>query len=306
MTNHKHRWAVNRFSLVTAGLTFVLIILGAWVTNNDAWGSIPTWPLAFGRIFPINRLSGGAAYEYGHRLLSGVVAVLTLVLVLWILFRERRVWIKWFGVLAILLFAGQILLGKLRVTLGAGQALTATVAYEVVAQLFLAVIVGLTVFTSPGWVRAGELRAGYPRMKNALVLYVSTIATILLIIQVVLGTAYRHGMLGIFPHAVWGVLVAASIVWSSLLVVRLGHDRERSFPYIVRPAQFAAWLLLLQIVLGIVLYMMWSRFANVQPPPEKVVITAVLHTAFGAALLSDQVILVLRVYRMVPITEAQA
>lgn len=306
MKNHKQRWAVNRLSLVTAGFTFLLIILGAWVTNSDAGDSIPTWPLAFGRILPINRLSGGAAYEYSHRLLGGVVGILTLILVLWLFFRERRGWVKWVGVLAILLFAGQVFLGRLRVTLGVEYSVTASVAHAVAAELFLAVIVGLTVFTSPGWVRAGELRAGYPRMKNALVLFISSIAAVFLVVQAVLSAAYSHGTLGMVPYAAWGILVAGAVIWSSLLVVRLGHDRERAFPYIVTPAQLAAWFLLIQIALGIALYMVWSRFASIQPPSEKAVIIGVLHSAFGAALLSDQIILVLRVYRMVPITEAQA
>jgi len=297
---------MNRFSVVTASFTFLLIVMGALVTNNGAGDSVPTWPLAFGSFVPLGRLSGGVLYEYSHRVVASAVALLTVVLFVWLVIRERRGWVKWVGALAIALVAAQALLGGLRVSAGEQRGVTIAVVHALTAQLFFGVVVSLTVFTSPGWVRAGELRSGYPRMKNPLVQYVSTVAMVVLVVQVLLGAAYRHGLTGLMPHAAWGVVVIAAVVWSSLLVIHLGHDRERSLPYIVRPARVAAWLLLIQVALGIASYVIWSRFANTQHPPEKAIIIAVAHTAFGAALLSNQVILMLRVYRMVPITEIQA
>jgi heme a synthase len=305
MTSRKQSWALNRFALATAGITFLLIVMGAFVTNTDAGDTVPTWPLAFGEAFPVSHLSGGVMYEYFHRVIAAVTGLLTLALAVWIFIQERRGWVKWVGVLTLVLLTAQVLLGGMRISLGEAHGSTVAMLHALSAQLFLGVIVSLTVFTSPGWVRAGELRSGYPRMKNPLVQYVSTTATVVVVVQILLGAAYRHDVMALIPHAAAGIVVAIMVMWASVLVIRLGHDRDRSLPYIVRPARFAAWILIIQLVLGIGAYVMWPKFAHDGKIPDKVILIAVLHTLFAAILLMNQVILMLRVYRMVPITEKQ-
>src|SRR3954452_18888199 len=59
-------------------MTLLLVVAGALVTSNDAGGSIPDWPLSWGKLVP--PLEGGIVYAYGHRVLAAAVAALTFVL----------------------------------------------------------------------------------------------------------------------------------------------------------------------------------------------------------------------------------
>ncbi len=77
---------VHRFALLVAGATFFLIIAGANVTSHDAGLAVPDWPLAFGKFFP--KMVGNVFWEHGHRLVAGVVLVLTVVLAIYLQVRE--------------------------------------------------------------------------------------------------------------------------------------------------------------------------------------------------------------------------
>src|SRR6201997_4207744 len=79
---------VHRFAIATASCTVLLLMAGALVTSNDAADSVPDWPLAYGKIIP--PLVGGIRYEYAHRVVAGLVAVLTVVLAIWISFSKLR------------------------------------------------------------------------------------------------------------------------------------------------------------------------------------------------------------------------
>ncbi|MBK7951075.1 MAG: COX15/CtaA family protein [Deltaproteobacteria bacterium] len=57
-----------------AGLTYALIVLGALVRAHGAGLSCPDWPLCFGEVIP--RLDFKVAFEFGHRVVAGSVAIL--------------------------------------------------------------------------------------------------------------------------------------------------------------------------------------------------------------------------------------
>jgi heme a synthase len=61
-----------------AGLTYALIVLGALVRAHGAGLSCPDWPLCFGELIP--RLDFKVAFEFGHRVVAGSVAILFAVL----------------------------------------------------------------------------------------------------------------------------------------------------------------------------------------------------------------------------------
>lgn len=64
------------FSL--AALTYGLIVLGALVRAHGAGLACPDWPLCFGEVIP--QLDFKVAFEFGHRLVAGSVAILFAVL----------------------------------------------------------------------------------------------------------------------------------------------------------------------------------------------------------------------------------
>ncbi len=57
-----------------AGLTYGLIVLGALVRAHGAGLSCPDWPLCFGEVIP--QLDFKVAFEFGHRVVAGSVAIL--------------------------------------------------------------------------------------------------------------------------------------------------------------------------------------------------------------------------------------
>lgn len=54
-------------------LTYCLIVFGATVRAKDAGLSCPDWPLCFGELIP--QFNVKVAFEWGHRLLAGIVSV---------------------------------------------------------------------------------------------------------------------------------------------------------------------------------------------------------------------------------------
>ncbi len=56
-----------------AGLTYGLIVLGALVRAHGAGLSCPDWPLCFGDVIP--QLDFKVAFEFGHRVLAGSIAI---------------------------------------------------------------------------------------------------------------------------------------------------------------------------------------------------------------------------------------
>src|SRR5579862_274911 len=94
------RNGLHRFALVLASATFVLIFVGGLVKSTGSELSVPDWPLAYGKLIP--SLQGGVLFEYSHRVVAGIVSILTLGFMIYALMREPRRWVR---VLAVVAFA---------------------------------------------------------------------------------------------------------------------------------------------------------------------------------------------------------
>ena len=78
--------ALHRYSLLTAAVTFVLLLAGGLVTSTDSGLAVPDWPLSYGTWFP--PMVGGIRYEHTHRMIAGAVGLLILGLAVWFLRRS--------------------------------------------------------------------------------------------------------------------------------------------------------------------------------------------------------------------------
>src|SRR6476659_10505348 len=144
---------LNRFAILVACATFFLIIAGALVTSHDAGLATPDWPLSNGQFFP--KMVGNLFWEHGHRLVATTVGLLTIVLMVYVLVKEKRDWVRKLGVLALVVVIAQGLLGGLTVKLM--LPLPVSTAHATLAQLFFCTTVSLAVFTSRSWIEAKSL-----------------------------------------------------------------------------------------------------------------------------------------------------
>ncbi len=282
-----------RFALVTVGATFVLLVLGALVTSNEAGDSVPDWPTAFGRWMPLDQIVGNVIYEYTHRIAAATVGILMLVLAMGVWWKEKRAWVRRLGGVALLAVLVQAGLGGARVLFVEHRFALALI-HAFMGQFFFSLVVSLALVTSPGWRRLEQSRseihlpAYLPRLCSA--------AVVGLFVQLLLGAGFRHRGMGILPHILGAVGVSVlllGIIWS---VRKVAREREVELRVLSRPALWVAGLLGAQLGLGIAAYFA-RRAARFDPQPlEPMISLTVAHVAGGALLLAALLVLTWRVF----------
>jgi heme a synthase len=277
-----------RFAIATTCFTILLLMAGALVTNNNAGDSVPDWPLAYGRLIP--PLVGGIRFEYSHRVLAGLVSILTIILAVWITRVDKRPLARRLGWIAVALVVAQAVLGGIRVLEGV-PAISAT-AHATLAQIFFLALVGLTLYLSPWW------QSDQPQLEDTGSPRAATLGswtTIALVAQVVLGAAFRHGAIGIVPHVVGAGVVTVMIVWTGRAVKRRFREvRALRLGVILLHSTFGLQLLLG----GAAWWAMTSAMAEIQPTGPFVFFT-VAHVLGGALTVAASTLLTLSCFRLI-------
>src|SRR3989338_6493866 len=107
-----NKW-LYRYSIVVVMGTFLLVLAGGLVTSHDAGLAVPDWPTSYGQWFP--PMVGNIFWEHGHRMIAGSVGILTLILTLWIHFKEKRKGLRILGWITLGSVVAQAVLGGLTV-----------------------------------------------------------------------------------------------------------------------------------------------------------------------------------------------
>ncbi|HTQ61319.1 MAG TPA: COX15/CtaA family protein [Candidatus Solibacter sp.] len=285
-----HHPVIHRLAVFTVAWTVLLLIAGALVTSNDAALSVLDWPKSHGAWIP-SPLTGGDIYEYSHRVIAGVLGVLTLALAVLVWIKEERRWLRWFAVIALGGIVAQAILG--------GEVVIRLLHYWLpvmhacFAQIMFGALLGIAVFTSKWWISehpALEDR-GSPSIHTLAILNAAVI-----FFQVFLGAGFRHNDIPIWPHAAGSLLVLGTVVWTAaVLRKRFDKSREMTAMRILLHSLFGV-----QFLLGIVTY--WERLvtATAPRPPQLLVALTVTHTVVGALLLAVSILTILLCYRLVP------
>jgi len=286
---------LHRFALVCAAATFVLIFVGGLVTSTGSALAVPDWPLAYGHLIP--KLVGGVRFEYGHRVVAGVVVILTAILSAWTWYVEPRRWVRNTAFAAFGLVVLQAILGGMTVLLL--LPLVLAVAHAATAQAFFCVIVAIAVFTHPKFGKASPSRTGYagPRLAK-----LAALASTVIYLQILIGAVMRHLGAGLaipdfplsfgtlippfssiyvdvnFAHRCGALVVASFVLWVAIRALS-----NRGEPSLRRLAGGLLALLALQVTLGA--FTIWSGRA---------VMPTTAHVAVGAALLATCVAFTLR------------
>jgi cytochrome c oxidase assembly protein subunit 15 len=280
---------VHRFAVFTVCWTVLLLIAGALVTSNDAALAVPDWPKSFGTWTP--HMVGGVFYEHSHRVIAGVLGVLTLILAILIWIKEERRWLRWFAVVAVGGIVAQAILG--------GQVVIRLLHYWLpvmhacFAQIMFGAILSIAVFTSKWWAAEQPLLEdrGSPSIHSLALLNAGVI-----FLQVFLGAGFRHKEIPIWPHAAGSLAVLATVVWTAVVL----RKRFENSPELTKMRILLHSVFGLQFLLGIGAY--WSRIATAeepQPMPLMVTLT-VTHTVVGALLFAVSILTILLCYRLVP------
>jgi len=287
---------VYRFAVLTSCVTVVLLMAGALVTSNDAADSVPDWPLAYGKLIP--PLVGGIRFEYAHRVVAGTVAILTLILAIWLTAAKVKPRAKLLGWIALVLVLAQAGLGALRVE-EIHPMLSAT-AHATLAQIFFMTLVGLSLYLSPWWDR------DLPQLedpKSPSLRMLTTLTTLSILGQLILGAAFRHGAFGIDPHLGGAGVVLAMVVWTGATAKR----RFRENRDLRKSTIFLHSFFGLQLLLGLAAWYAVRVLAleSSQPTLPYVTLT-VAHVLGGALTLAASVLFTLKTYRLIPGSAAES
>jgi heme a synthase len=281
--------SVHRFAVFVVCWTVLLLIAGALVTSNEAALSVPDWPLSYGTLTP--PMVGGIRYEHSHRVIAGVLGLLSIVLAVWVWAKDERRWLRWFSVIAVAGIAAQAVLG--------GEVVIKLLHYWLpvihacFAQIVFAALLSIAVFTSRWWISdqtqvedTGSPSIHSLAIANAAVIY----------FQVILGAGFRHKEIPVWPHMAGALIVLGMVIWLAAILRR----RFEKSAAISKTRILLHAILGTQLLLGLGAY--WQRLTTAdapQPMPLMVTLT-VLHTVVGAILFGVSVLIVLLCYRLVP------
>ena len=280
--------SLRRFAIVTASLTFVLLLMGGLVHNTRSSLACPDWPLCFGQVFP--KMQGGVLVEHSHRLVAATVTMLALALMIGCWRRARAIGdrrLGWLGTAAFGLVLVQAVLGGITVLLRL-PTLVST-AHLAVSQLFFVSLIYVAFRAHD------DVRAPLPAKVQRMTLW----GGILVYAQMIIGALMRHLGAGLactdvplcqgklWPtdvppnvtlhvvHRLFALVVFGHLVGMAIVVVRNSSSRGLKALAIAAPL-----LAVVQITLGILSV---TTFLDVVP------VTA--HLGVAAAILADCVVL---------------
>ncbi|HTD43503.1 MAG TPA: hypothetical protein VK687_04950 [Bryobacteraceae bacterium] len=253
----------HRFAILLAACTLLLSVTGAFVTSNEE------------RPF----------YSFGqaHFTVAGIAGILAAGLVIWLWLEKTKAWLRALGWIVLATGGVEVALGMQ----ADSQSRAVGASHAFLAELLFLTTVVIALLTSSGWNRdprpAGN--QGRPSLSS-----LATVTLGLMVLQVALGVAVRHGLMGL----AWHVFGAFLVVLSTLILAVLVARRLPEDPALRPAANTAATITSVQAFLGFtILSMQASRLID----PAAMIVATAVHTVVGALALAAGTVMTLLIRR---------
>ena len=305
------RW-LRGWAVLTVASTLVLLTLGATVTTMGvgmADRQAVRSPLylvelvweAGGLDALVRETNICLVIEHSHRMAGWMAGIEAIVLAAGLAWCDKRRWMRWMGLAALVGVSLQGVLGILRIDLqtrfGPELGTTFAMIHGATAQLVLALLVCIVVWTSVSWSRMAPLNGPETTTcRRATLLLVGMIY-----LQILFGALMRHKELplGMRLHVLFAFGVIAAAIWTGLIVVR-----TRLAGLTGKHSVWILWgLLTVQLLLGMetLLSKFTVRWPATQERVEPVALMPDLvrsvHFLVGAMTFATAVSLALRAHR---------
>lgn len=304
-------WA-SALAIVCVAAAAPVLFSGGLVTSNNAGLAVPDWPTSFNAnmfMYPLSKMTGGIYYEHAHRLFGSLVGVVTLTFAISAFLWKWPTRVRVMGVIAFTLVLAQGIVGGLRVdgasddagakattvaqvdpgAIASDYAATTDNAMSIFGAIFHGVfgqltLAALCVTAAVALRRYAKSNTDIERTVDPIVRYGSMAMMLVLIIQLILGAVTRHLE---STHGAWTHAVFAFVVIGLIAVVALRATKHKGTP-LPKLGVISVSLGAFQILLGFATLMLvlgtYDDVRDTEPPLT--VLTATLHQATGAALLS--------------------
>lgn len=251
----KTAW-IHRCAVYLAVCTLAVILTGAIITSSEGLPSdsplvrAPEWTSSL------------------HWVAAVLVSVLTAGLCLWVIVKERDAWLRIAAGATLLVWLAEVALGVAASPIG--------LLHAFLAQLLMTGTVALAVLTSAAWDSAAD-SAG--ELSGSSFRWLALAIVVLVLLQVLLGDAYRHRAMGVILHILNAMIVALVIFVSGMILTRKSPE-----PTMLRSAAGALMIVTgIQVMLGFAAFIMllMLKATNIS-----VVVVSVAHVATGALTLA--------------------
>ncbi len=302
-----NRWHA-RFALAAPIAALPTLLSGGIVTSAEAGLAVPDWPTTFDSnmfLFSLSKMTGGIYYEHAHRLFGALVGLTVLTLFLYTVLRKGvNAKAKLVSLIAFVAVCLQGVIGGIRVTGAAptddpnvtadhAGSLALAMVHGVTGQITFALLLVLAAVLSVGWARAPKVDHSDSKVRTF-----SLVFLILLVIQLILGSATRHTNLGpaLHPH----ILVAIFVMVAAALAGFRTMGQYKQNKTLRKCGAASVHSTGLQFVLGVaaMIVLLLGKDDPTNTPAEVILATA--HQANGALVLGAGTLLFLWVRRLVP------
>jgi cytochrome c oxidase assembly protein subunit 15 len=290
------------FTLVAAGATLLLILVGGMVTGFEAGLDVPDWPNSFGYnmfLYPIVDMPGGVFFEHSHRLLGSLSGLTAVVLAVYLWRTDSRRWLRWLAVVVVLMVVAQGIMGGLRVTgrftfstarTDMAPSILLAMIHAVFGQVFFATLVATATTLSTRWMARTPPVA---RQSASVDRRLGIVVVAILLIQLITGATLRHIAGGVHLHVSLAVIALALV---AVFAVRSWGVYEKE-PVLPKLGLLVVAVAGVQLALGIAALVVIMFEAQGQSSPTVQALITTLHQTAGALLLAGTTSLLLWHYR---------